>query len=62
MSPDYQVTTEAYRVTLISETSPNPNLSWWISKDGGTTKIPVNFIRREERAMRSHWWVFLTLN
>lgn len=62
MSPEYQVTTESYRVTLISETPPNPNLSWWISKDGGTTKIPVNFVRREERVERSHWWVFLSLN
>ncbi len=59
--PNIKVTTEIYRITSVLEDSlePDANTSWWLSIDNGTTKIKTEFVKKESRAKRTHWHIYL---
>ena len=55
----FTITSELYRVTLVSESEPNANAKYWLSIDGGATKDAVRWVKRESKCKRSFWWIFL---
>jgi len=55
----FTITTELYRVTLVSDGEPNANAKYWLSFDSGNTKDAVRWLKRESRCKRAYWWIFL---
>jgi hypothetical protein len=49
---------ELYRVTLIVDTPPDLNQAYFLSKDGGVTKLPVRVIKRETGVMGCYFVMF----
>ncbi len=66
LDSNIQSDTEFYKVTWVHNLSldqvPDANVGYWLSTDGGTTKLKLGWVSRQLRNSGAFWWIFLKRN
>lgn len=59
-----KITTELYRITVVLDDieEPDAQTKWYLSKDNGSTKIQVDFVKKDQKCKGVYWHIYLKNN